>query len=145
MSTMFRTGRRLALLGMLAIGMAACGDDAEEGTAPADISGEYTLATLNNQAPPVTVLEIPGYKGEVLGGTLDIAAGGTWSQVIALRETENGVVTELDDIYSGTWTRTGNSIRFVADEETFDATVRSDGAIVFPNISGSGFTARFTK
>ena len=144
---MLKTGRRLALLGMLAMAITGCGgDDDGGGTAPTNITGTYTLRTVNNQNPPVTVFELPGFKVEVLGATLTLAADMTWDQVISVRETEDGVADEYDDPYSGTYTRTGNTLRLVDEfDDVFTATVQSDGAIVFQDIGGSSFNARFTK
>lgn len=145
---MFQIGRRVALLGMLAMtmAMAGCGDDDDDGIGPADITGTYTLRTVNNVAPPVTIAQATGYKLEITGATMSLAAGGTFTQTINVRETTGTTVDSYDEDYFGTWVRSGRTVTFTDNEsDVTTATVQNDGALVFNDVSGSGFTARFTK
>jgi hypothetical protein len=145
---MLQIGRRVALLGMLAMtmAMAGCGDDDDDGIGPADITGTYTLRTVNNVEPPVTIAQGTGYKLEITGATMSLAAGGTFSQIINVRETTGTTADEYDDPHFGTWVRSGRTVTFTDEEDDVTtATVQNDGALVFSNVSGSGFTARFTK
>ena len=148
---MLRISRRLAVLGLMAMTMAMAGcDDDDDPTAPANISGTYTLRTVNGSAPPVTLVNVTGYKLEIMSATITITgtgSSGTYSETTNWRETTNGVPDEYPETYTGTWTRSGNTVTFTdQDDDTSTATVRSDGAITFSeNISGTTYTARFTK
>ena len=149
---MLRIGRRLALLGMLAMAMAACGDDDDDnGTGPTNIAGTYTLRSVNaDNSAPFTVIDMTGYRLEIITATVTINSNGTYSDNTRIRETINGTAEAPQDIpSSGTWTRSGSTISFDdsdPDGEDPTATIQNDGTLVFSEtFDGTTITARFTK
>ncbi len=147
---MLKIGRRLAILGMLAMTMAACGDDDDDNpTTPTNITGTYTLRTVNGQQPPAMIFQAPGFRLDIRSAALTLNSGGTFDMTIGFRETDGtttGTPDDYEEDFTGTWTRTGNTIQMVDEfEDEYTGTVQGDGAIVFSNIQGLALTARFTK
>lgn len=124
----------------------ACGKD-DGPQAPENVTGKYTLQTVNGNPPPVTLIDFSdqtgSYKLELLGGWVSVNANGTFTEEHSWRETENGVVTsEGPESGSGTYTRNGNTLTFVAATgETTTATYAS-GVLT---VTDGPFTARYSR
>ena len=101
--------RRLATI-ILLLAAAGCGGD--KSTAPKRLEGTYTLRTLDSQVLPVTVVDDPSqnFKGEIIGGSITLSAGGTFSAPWSFRTTDNGVVETFGETCTGTFTRSGNHL-----------------------------------
>ena len=132
---MLTIGRRLALLGLLAVAVTACGgDDGDGGTGPGDITGTYTIQTINGAPPPYTLWTEAeaGFQREITGGSVTLNADGTYSDVFHFRDTEAGVVTTGSAETEGTYTRSGSTIAFEAltGEPQAPATIQN-GALVY--------------
>ena len=98
----------------LALPLAACGDG---GTEPEPgIDGTYTLETINGGALPSLIAELDGDKLEVLDGSIVLRADGTFTDRLALRLTEAGVVSTPEEIYTGTWLKTTTGARLTPQE-----------------------------
>lgn len=142
---MMAIARRVTLFGMLAMAMAmgGCSDD-EEGTGPADITGTYTLRTVNGQALPFTLYEASGFKSEIVGSQLTLNANGTWTETAQIRDTEPGTApVTTPEVSSGTYVRNGRTLVLTdQDDDALNVTIQNDGALV---LAGEGLTARFTK
>lgn len=153
MSSVRMIGRRLALLGLLAMtmAMAGCGgDDGGDSSGPTNIAGTYILRTYNNGALPATVFEQPGYKIEILSGRITLNANGTYSEAASIRQTINGTAQAPEPHDgNGTWTRSGNRITLNdsdPDEDDTVVTLQNDGALtITESFGGAPVTARFTK
>ena len=101
--------RRLASI-LLILVAAGCGGD--KSTAPKRLEGTYTLRSLDGTNVPVTVVDDPAnnFKGEILGGSMTLSSGGTFSAPWSFRITDNGVVDNYSETCEGTFTRTGNHV-----------------------------------
>lgn len=140
--------RRVALscaLAMLVTVTGCGGDDAPN--APENITGTYTLRTVNGNPPPVTIAEYTdesgSYKLELLGGSITLEQGGSYRDNHTLRETIDGVVQPPEEAPgTGTWARDGNTVTLrAADGEVVVATYAAS-ALTF--VQGP-FTARYTR
>ena len=148
---MLKIGRRLALLGMLAmtVAMAGCGDD-DDPSGPTEITGTYTLRTVNGASLPFTLWTEAeaGFKREITGGSVTLNANGTYSDAFAIRDTEDGVVTTDTETSSGTYVRTGNTIAFTESNgiPQQSATIQN-GALIYTIDDGDSepFVMRLTK
>ncbi|HUG17201.1 MAG TPA: hypothetical protein VMM78_19505 [Thermomicrobiales bacterium] len=120
----------LAVLVML-VCLTACGDSAGPDT-EANISGTYTLRTINGQNLPFAIVVIgTTYRLEVMSANVVVNANGSYTQSMTVRETEGSTTTTQTDASNGTWTRTNNAISFVQT---------SDGAVVTGSLSGDAIT-----
>ena len=82
---------RRALITLLVLGFAACGDD---GLSLEDIVGTYTLQTIDGESIPwVKAQTGTTYTLEVTGGNIILNALRTCTNTIVFRETQDGNVT----------------------------------------------------
>ena len=108
---MLHVGRRLALLGMLVMVMATigCGGD-DDSTAPVDITGTWTLRTVDGDPPPYTLFDESGWKREILSGSVTLNADGTYRDAFELRDVGSNTTSSQIATSSGTYARTGNAL-----------------------------------
>jgi hypothetical protein len=143
---MIAIARRITLFGMLAMAMAmaGCGDDDDDGIGPADITGTYLLRSVNGDPLPYTLFEGGGFKSEIVSSQLVLNAGGTWTQVAQIRDTESGSApVTTPENSSGTYVRNGRTLVLTdQDDDQLEVTIQNDGALI---LAGDGLTARFTK
>ena len=146
---MIRHLARLAATLTLVFSVAACGDDSDPG-APSSITGTYSLRRIDNEPVPVTLVDIPGYKLEMLSGSLAINSGNSFTGATTSRETIDGEVQAPETFTcTGSYTRSGNTLTFSEPETGQDC----EGGSYTGTISGTtitiafeeGFTATFTK
>ena len=134
--------RRLAVSALFAsvLAITACGDG------PTGISGSpegtWFLQTINGTPPPFTIVEITGYRVEVMGGVLDLFADGTYTNTYTYRETENGISDTVDETDFGTYFQSGSTI-FLEDDQGFEAQATISGDQL--TISEGGFTIRYAR
>ena len=104
--------RRLASILFILVA-AGCGGD--KSTAPKRLEGTYTLRALGGSSLPVTVIDDPAnsFKGEIVGGSITLNSGGTFSAPWSFRLTDHGVVNNYSETCTGTFTRTGNHVVMV--------------------------------
>jgi hypothetical protein len=97
---------------LLVAGAVACGGGSTEPTA--NVSGTFTLQTINGSAPPVSIYSDPNESLTIKGGSLTLTSDRTYSLI----EQEHVVIEDqiVDDVYSetGTFTQTGNNLELTA-------------------------------
>ena len=110
--------RTAAALTLLAV--AGCSDS----TGPGDVSGSWTLQTVNGATPPAIVYEDAFYKLEVLYAWYDINANGTYTLTSDLREDDGAAFRQVE---IGTYSLDGSRITFEDDEGfSLTGTISSD-------------------
>lgn len=123
--------RRFVSLALLVM-LAACGGDS---TAPnADVTGNYTLRTVNGANPPTTIFQSSDETVELTGGNIMLNADKTWSGVLTVRVTDltaGGTATTLSLPANGTYTSTGGTLTLI------DAT---DGSHLNGSVGGGTLT-----
>lgn len=110
---MTRLGRWLTSVALVAClgALVACGDDTS--TNPGDaIYGTYSLIEAGGDPVPATLEEQPGYKLELIGGSVRLNDDDTFSFRLQVRETENGAATTQDLVETGTFSRSGSQVNF---------------------------------
>ncbi len=145
--------RRVALLGMVVLGV-ACGSDTSTPptspttpttpTTPATAAGSYSISTVNGGALPVALaVDTSGlYKYEITGGTIALTSDGKYSVVTNYRQTIPGSVELFVDSTGGAWTQTGTAISFTnaQDGSTDNAVWSNTGLLTFNESSGTTTT-----
>ncbi len=97
--------RRLTVLLAFLI---ACGGDSTSPNSD-DISGNYTLRTVNGSALPFSI-QSGTTTLTVLSDALTVGSNGTWSEVTSYRQTVNGQTTTGTGTDGGTWVRAGSQV-----------------------------------
>ena len=120
---------RLAVAAALSLPFAACGGDGGTGL-DTELSGTYTLRSVNGQPLPFVAYEDAVEKFELLGDEFDFGAR-TFTQSTDFRYTERGVVTTDTFEDSGRYTLDGNALTVEFD---------SDGSSVTGAVDGNSFT-----
>jgi hypothetical protein len=93
----------------LVLPFSACGDD--DPTSPnVDVTGTFTLRTINGEDLPVIIAQVGEDMIEVTEGTIRLNADSTFSDSTTFRITEGGVVTIEEDGAVGTYTQSGTSV-----------------------------------
>jgi hypothetical protein len=93
---------------------------AQQPAAPApDITGEYTLAQIDDADLPIVISEADGCRREITSATLTLAAENHWTLRAQLRETCGEEVTEKAVRQQGTYSSEERTLQFTAaaDEE----------------------------
>ena len=119
---------RLAIAAALLLPAAACGDGGTGLTT--ELSGTYTLRTVNGQPLPFVAYEDAVEKFELLGDEFDFGAS-SFRQSTNFRYTERGVVTTDTFEDGGRYTLDGNALTVQFD---------SDGSSVTGAVDGNSFT-----
>jgi len=76
-------------------------------------AGTYTLKTVDGSPLPFVYLEVPGWKDEILSGSVELRADGRFRDESIYRRTREGVTTTHTIALTGTWSRRGDLIRFL--------------------------------
>lgn len=100
--------RRLVAVLLCATMVSACGGDTPGTPISTDITGTYTLKTMNGSPLPF-VIQSGTTTVTRLSDTLIVSSNGTWSQTIAYRETVNGQTTNTTGTRGGPWERREDS------------------------------------
>lgn len=109
--------RMLSTIALAAV--VGCGGD--DSPAPRALEGTYPLVTVDGRALPTVVIEVPGYKLEVLSRTITVGANAAFTDSYTIRETEDGVVHPVRTVTcSGSWTRSGNTVTLTETQTTVD-------------------------
>jgi hypothetical protein len=122
------------------LSVAACGDSPTEASGSA--VGTWHLQTVNGSPPPVTLLQLNGYRLEVIGGVLVINSNGTYANSFTYRETVDGTATTEQETDFGTWVQTGSTI-LLEDDEGFQAQASVSGNQL--TFIENGLTVRYAR
>ncbi len=98
-----------------ALAVASCGDVTG---VRGDVAGRYELQTINGQFLPVTVDDPRVGFVTFLYGEIELDNDGTFIDVYQYRTSGSSFV-RTEEIF-GTWTRSGDRIRFEPDDPDFD-------------------------
>ena len=79
------------------------------GPAPT-IFGRYSLRTVDGQAVPVILTDIPNFKVEIMTGTIFLNADNTFTDSTEIRRTDGQVARIVTDVAHGSYVRTGPTI-----------------------------------
>jgi hypothetical protein len=97
-SSLFRTTRRLFVVGFLALFAAAC----DEPFSPYWDRGTYDLTYANNRRVPALVSQGPGGSyTEVTGGALTLRRDHSYQLIVDVRVVENGRVYDYSKVFAG--------------------------------------------
>lgn len=112
-----------ALAGVVALAAAAgCGaiTEADENT-PDDLTGRYVLTHYNNVPVPTVTDAVPAMVEELLAGDVALAAGAdsTFAMGLVWKDsyTETGTSETFMESFEGSFSKTGNTIRFTVMRE----------------------------
>ena len=131
-----RTSRPALVATLLLVGT-ACGGDPATGPDQADITGSYTLRTINGQSLPYTTLSAGVNRAEVLSSSLRLDTDGPFHEERSVRRTHAGVsITEAESRF-GTYTSTTSGVTFRATGGAQVSGTRAGGSITFVE---EGFT-----
>ena len=122
--------RRLAGLALLVM-LAACGGDS---TGPkADVTGNYTLRTVNGANIPAVVFQDSQEKDELTSGNINLNADKTWSGTLSARVTDltSGASATFNSPAGGTYT---------ASSGTLTLTDASDGSQLTGSVGNGTLT-----
>ena len=120
---------RLAIAAALSLPFAACGGDGGTGL-QSELSGTYTLRTVNGQPLPFVAYQDATDKIELLGDEFQFSAD-SFTESVDVRYTERGVVTTDTFEDSGRYTLDGNALTVTYD---------SDGSSLTGAVNGNTFT-----
>lgn len=128
-----------------ALALAACGGD-NGPTAPDAVTfaGSYTLQSINGQGLPYVYAQVGNNSVTIVTHHLTIADGGTWSETLNVRNSQNGVVTTQTIAAAGAWIRSGNQLALIdgSDNQTEYTGTFSTNRL---NLDGGGLAFVFTK
>lgn len=133
---------RKSLLAALVLTLVACGGDKAIG--PQDVTGSYTLRTVNGANPPSVVYQDADQKLEVTDGTLVLTADHKWSGTLGGRLTDLSTGDHEDQpglpLDGGTYTLSGSTLTLNDPTEglTFTGTVSSGTLTVTVDLIGFG-------
>lgn len=132
----------IALIALAAA--AACGSDTSTPSEPLveSLAGVYTLQTMNGSALPYTIAVSSTTTVIIDSDVLTMTDAGVWSETVLYREVESGTSTNATDEYEGTWTRTGNALRFSSEGTLF---YLGSAAPTTLSLSDGGYTYVFTR
>lgn len=140
---------RKSLLAALVFTLAACGGD--KVTGPQNVTGSYTLRTVNGANPPSAVYQDAQQKLELTDGTLVLTADNKWSGTLGLRLTDLSTGDHQDQpgipLDGGTYTVSGSSLTLNDPTEglTFTGSVTNGTMTVNVGLFGSLATLVYTK
>lgn len=102
--------RRISLLGIV-FTLAACGHDSVgPSPTPSGIPGTYSLATVDGQVLPFTVVDLGAYQAKVASGTLTLSSDGTYSLQFGIRIEDSGNIRTAAESDGGLWNAEANAI-----------------------------------
>jgi hypothetical protein len=128
------------VMAALVIGTTAC----DSSTDPEDaIVGTYTLASVNGDPVPSTLIQVPDYRLEIVSGTLTVRDNNTWTETASIRETEGTTVTTSTTTVQGTYSINGNTATFTDSDGDSLTSTFSGGDTLTTTESAEGFTITF--
>ncbi|MEX1182082.1 MAG: hypothetical protein WEF86_02530 [Gemmatimonadota bacterium] len=136
--------KRLLVAACAAILLSGCASDS---VAPGIVmEGTFSLTSVSGEPLPAVVEEISdvsAVRRELLSGSIQFEADGSYTDVIELRYTQAGVMTTVTDSIEGTYRAVGTTITFTASAATYTA-IHDLVADRFTTIAG-GFALLYTR
>ena len=126
---LLRTLRPALVAAVFLVGAAGGGDSANG--PDEDITGSYTLRTINGKNLPYTTLAAGANTAEVLSSSLSLNTDGTFREERSVRRTHLGVSITEPEMKFGTYTSTGSGVTFSATAGTQVSGKRGSGSITF--------------
>jgi hypothetical protein len=135
---------RKSMLAALVFTLVACGGD--KATGPQNVTGTYTLQTVNGANPPSAVYQDTQQKVEVTDGTLNLSANNTWTGTLGGRFTDftvtpNDVIDFAGQpLNGGTYTLNGSSLTLndPTEQLVFTGTVSNGTLTLNVDLLGAG-------
>jgi hypothetical protein len=130
---------RRVLLGLLLAGLVACGDDP---TGPEDVTGTYTLQTVDGDGPPFTEsISPPGEDGstEVIRTTAGQLLLGPQRSCELVLTVETGVFDRFGAFLSGSSTDVTHACTFVSNLGSLTLEY-ADGSVEAGSLAGTTLT-----
>lgn len=137
----------LAFAAALSMGVSACQDTTSPG---AVLSGTYTLQSINNVAPPVTLYADVNGGTQVIAGQIQINRDGTFTDVVTYRDlSPSGAPgAPYNDTIYGTWALSGNTLQFYDSSNPtnqYYATVSGNQLVFLNSSNGTQYTTVYSK
>ncbi len=134
------------LFALLAVTLSGCGDNPTS-SGESDITGTYTLATVNATAPPVTVFQSSEGRVEVTSGSMVLRADNSYTETLNLRIIPAaGAPMNESSSENGTYARNGSSVQFTvpasAGEPAFSYQGTVNGGTLSYTIEGTAVVFR---
>lgn len=108
--------------------VAACGSDSPTGPR-ADITGTYTLRSVNGVNVPAVVVQVPDYSYSITGGRIVLNADLTCSAQLSWSETESGTTTTGTESDTCTYRQNGDALTFRWSDSSEDSASLISGTI----------------
>ncbi len=99
---------RLRYTILVAVLLAGCYEEVG-GPAPT-IFGRYTLRSVDGEAVPVIMSQVPNFKLEIMTGTITLNSDNTFKDSTDMRRTDGTVARIVTDVAQGSFVRTGDVI-----------------------------------
>ena len=116
--------------------LVACGgDDTVITGASGDISGSYSLQTVNSSPLPYTI-QSGANSATLLSDSLVVGSNGTWTESSSYTQTVNGQTTSGIGSDGGTWVQDGANVTFAAISGCNYAGTFSSGTITVSDCNG---------
>jgi len=108
-----RATMRTSIAAILIAGTIACsGESTGPGGIDNDLTGTYSLQTINGSPVPVVVFQLPGFSLTVMSGTVTLNSGGSFTGVLTYRQVDGQQTATITETCTGTYTVNGNSVTF---------------------------------
>lgn len=127
---------------VLAVFAGACSDSTGPSELEADISGTYTLQTVNGASPPAIIVQVGADRIEVTGGQLTLNRDKTFGSSISYRVVQGGNTSTDTQNDSGTYQQNGNMVQLSRGNGTRDSGSVSGDTLT---IVAGGVTLVFQK
>ena len=104
------------LFAMVALAaLVACGGDSVTNPSADQVTGTYTLQSIDGDQLPVTY-QSGGNSLTITSDVLTVADNGTWTETYSYRQTINGQTSNGTGADGGTWTRAGSNVEFYSNQ-----------------------------
>lgn len=131
--------------------LAACGSDNNNGTGPTDVTGTYSVSTIDGNSLPYTVPNNPDHTIVVQSGTVTL--GSDHSYTIGGSGTSDGGATQQVLADAGTYSVSGSTVTFTSTTHSggiYTATATSSTLTVaapgaFVGSTNTSFSVVFNK
>jgi hypothetical protein len=133
---------RKLLAVLLVVGAAACSVDTPAGPLVGDISGTYTLRSMNGSPLPF-VFTSNDTTVSIDTDVLTVVASGDWSETVGYRQTVGTAAATNETLnLVGSWTRNGNQLNFRTSLGLLYVGTATETSL---NLSDAGFNYVFTR